>query len=363
MSASWKRSLLKKIEELFELVTPDKLFKPKDLVAVKLHFGESGNTAHIRPQYVRRIVDRLHSIQTKPFLTDTNTLYVGSRTETVSHLITASENGFTKEVTAAPLVIADGLRGNNVERVPVNGSRIREAFIAGDIHNADGLVTMTHFKGHELSGFGGAIKNIGMGCAAREGKLNQHSNVSPKVNKKKCIACGDCTLRCHGEAIEIVDKEGASHAQIDPERCVGCAECILVCPEGAIQIQWNESIPIFMEKMVEYTMAVVESKKDKMAHLSFVTDVSPLCDCVPFSDAAITPNIGILASTDPVAIDQAALDMINKAPGLAFKEGQPPLGPGEDKFAHLFPNIDWPHQLEYAEKIGLGTREYELVSI
>jgi hypothetical protein len=363
MSASWKRSALKKVEEIFELLDPERLFKPKELIAVKLHFGEAGNTAHIRPQYVRRIVDRLHQLNTRPFLTDTNTLYVGSRIDAASHLDTAGDNGFTREVTAAPLIIADGLRGNNHEKVPVNGEHIKEAYIAGDIHNADGLIALNHFKGHELSGFGGAIKNLGMGCAAREGKLNQHSNVAPKVKRKKCIACGDCSIRCHGQAIEIMEDDQGAYAHIHPEQCVGCAECILVCPEGAIQIQWNESVPIFMEKMVEYTMAVVAPKKEKIACVTFITDVSPLCDCVPFSDAPIVPNIGMLASIDPVALDQCSVDMVNMAPGSHSAPGKDAPGPGEDKFKALFPQIDWEHQLKYAEEIGLGRRDYELVTI
>jgi hypothetical protein len=363
MSATWKRSALKKAEELFELLEPETLFKPKELVALKLHFGEAGNTAHVRPQYVRKIVERLLNIKAKPFLTDTNTLYVGSRIEAVSHLITAVQNGFGGDVAGAPIVIADGLRGNNHERVRVDGRHVKEAYIAGDIHNADGVVAVNHFKGHELSGFGGAIKNLGMGCAAREGKLRQHSNVAPKVKRSKCVACGDCSIRCHGEAIDIVEDNGGAFAHINPERCVGCAECILVCPEGAIQIQWNETVPIFMEKMVEYTLAVTRPKEGKLACITFITDVSPLCDCVPFSDAPIVPNIGMLASTDPVAIDQCAVDLVNMAPGNPPNPEQQALGPGQDKFRALFPNIDWEHQLRYAEQIGLGEREYELVTL
>jgi uncharacterized protein len=363
LSADWKKSVLEKISDLFDGLEPEDIFSPKDLVAIKLHFGEGGNTGHIRPQYVRRIVDRINRLPAKPFLTDTNTLYVGSRTEAYSHLVTAFDHGFTREITGAPALIADGLRGNNLVKVPLTGRHIEEASIAADIHNADSLVVISHFKGHELSGFGGALKNVGMGCAAREGKLEQHSNVSPKVSLKKCIGCGECVGWCQGQAISLQGAEAAPKASINPEKCVGCAECILACPQGAIRIQWNESIPSFMEKMVEYAAAVLKGKRGKTAFVTFVMDVTPLCDCVPFSDIPIVPNLGVLASTDPVALDQAAADLVNNAPGNSQSKLEDAFEPGQDKFRALYPQIDWEHQLEYAEQMGLGTREYELVRI
>jgi uncharacterized Fe-S center protein len=360
LSAGWKKNVLSKVSDLFERMEPADRFKPGDLVAVKLHFGERGSTAYIRPQYVRRVVDRLIELKTRPFLTDTNTLYVGSRTEAHSHLTTAFENGFTREITGAPIVIADGLRGNSSVTVPLDGRHITEAHIGADIHNADALVVLTHFKGHELSGFGGALKNVGMGCAAREGKLVQHSNLSPTVNPKKCIGCGECTDWCRGEAIELHGEGPGRKARINPERCIGCAECILTCRQGAVRVQWNESIPTFMEKMVEYAAAVLEQKRNKVAFMTFVTDVSPLCDCTPFSERAIVPNLGILASLNPVALDQAAADLVNGAPGNPLSTLDKAFGKGEDKFRALFPNIDWSHQLAYAEQLGMGTREYSL---
>ncbi len=363
LQADWKQSVIKKVGALFDLLKPDEIFKRKDLVAVKLHFGEAGNTAHIRPQFVRRIVEHLRAIGTVPFLTDTNTLYRGSRTQACSHLATAFDNGFTREITSAPLIIADGLRGNSQARFEVDGRHIKQAHIASDIYNADGLVVLSHFKGHELTAFGGALKNLGMGCASREGKLEQHSNISPKVSKKKCVGCGECAVWCRGDAITFEGDDEDRRAHITPENCVGCAECVLACPQGAIQVQWNESIPIFMEKMVEYASAVCRQKKGKMVFMTFVTDVSPLCDCTPFSDRQIVPNLGILASLNPVAIDQAAVDMVNGAPGNPLSVLDKALDPGEDKFRALFPNIDWKHQLEYAEQIGLGTQQYKLLSL
>jgi len=363
MSATWKKNVHRKVSDLFERIEPAEVFGRKDLVAIKLHFGEQGGTGYIRPQYVRRVVDRLKELQAKPFLTDTNTLYVGSRTEACSHLVTAFENGFTREITGAPAIISDGLRGNNAVAVPASGRHVQTAHIAADIHNADGLVVLSHFKGHELTGFGGALKNVGMGCAAREGKLEQHSNISPRVDKKKCIGCGDCIVWCRGEAITLQGEGKEKKSNIDPERCVGCAECILSCPQGAIQIQWNQSIPVFMEKMAEYTAAVLKNKAHKALYMTFVTDVSPECDCTPYSDRSIVPDLGILASTDPVAIDQAAADLVNGAQGNPVSALEKATAPGEDKFRALYPHVDWTHQLEYAEKIGLGTRQYNLVNV
>ncbi len=363
LHADWKQNVIDKVGALFDLLKPDQIFKPNDMIGIKLHFGEAGNTAYIRPQFVRRIVERLKAIGMIPFLTDTNTLYRGSRTNACSHLATAFENGFAREITSAPLIIADGLRGSSQTRIAVNGRHIKQAHIASDIDNADGLVVLTHFKGHELTGFGGALKNLGMGCASREGKLEQHSNISPKVSKKKCIGCGDCAVWCKGGAITLDETNEVRQARITPENCIGCAECILTCPQGAIQVQWNESIPIFMEKMVEYASAICRDKSAKLIFMTFVMDVSPLCDCTPFSDRPIVPNLGILASLDPVAIDQAAVDMVNASPGNPVSTLNKGLDPGGDKFRALFPDIDWEAQLKYAEEIGLGNRKYNLLSL
>lgn len=361
MSANWNRSVPAKVSDLFKSLEPERYFSPRDLIAVKIHFGEAGNTAHIRPQFVRKIIDSLKSIGVRPFLTDTNTLYVGSRTEAWSHINTALDNGFSRDVTGAPVMIADGLRGSNSVEVPLDGTKhVKNAHVASDIHLADGLVVLSHFKGHELSGFGGAIKNVGMGCASRSGKLDQHSNISPKVKQKKCIGCGDCVSWCRGRAIKIVKVENTKKAQINPEKCVGCAECVLTCRQEAITIQWNESIPIFMEKMVEYAKAVLKNKTGKALFLNFLTDVSPLCDCTPFSDRAIVPSIGILGSNDILSIDSASVNLVNQAPGNAISCLKSGLEPGGDKFRALFPEIDWNHQLDYAEQMGLGSSEYEL---
>jgi uncharacterized Fe-S center protein len=334
--------------------------KKRPLIAVKLHFGEKGNTSFIRPIYVRQVVDRLWEAGGRPFLTDANTLYVGTRAEAVSHLTTAIENGFAYAVTRAPLVIADGLTGKAEVEVRIDQEQFKTVYLAEALVEAEGMVVLTHFKGHELSGFGGALKNMGMGGASRKGKLAQHSNISPKITAKKCTGCGECVAHCAQEAIHI--NLETEKAVIDPAKCVGCAECILVCPYGNIQIQWNESIPVFMKKMVEYAYGLYHDKRDRAMFVNFVTGVSPACDCYGFNDRPIIGDVGILASKDPVAIDQAAADLVVQSPGLpgsALKE----LGAGTDKFKDIYPQVDWPIQLAYAEQLGMGSRQYELVKV
>jgi len=218
---------------------------------------------------------------------------------------------------------------------------------------------VAHFKGHELAGFGGAIKNTGMGSASRKGKMVQHSTVSPEIKAKRCVGCGECEAHCAAGAITLVEKK----AKINSDVCVGCGECIIVCPGGAVQIQWNQSVPTFLETMVEYTEGVLKDKKSKALFVNFITDVAPACDCFPYNDAPMVRDIGILASTDPVAIDQACMDLINQEealPGSHLKENR---GPGEDKIKGLYPYVDWEIQLDYAQELGLGSREYTLEKI
>jgi uncharacterized Fe-S center protein len=334
--------------------------KKRPLIAVKLHFGEKGNTSYIRPNFVRLVVDEVWNNGGRPFLTDANTLYVGTRSEAVSHLTTAIENGFAYAVVRAPLVIADGLTGKAEVEVEINKEQFQTVYLAEALVEAEGLVALSHFKCHEMSGFGGALKNLAMGGASRRGKLSQHSNISPTITEKKCTGCAECVAHCAHEAISLNPETGK--AVIDPKKCVGCAECILVCPYANIQIQWNEAIPVFLKKMMEYAYGVMLGKKERAVFINFITQVSPACDCYGYNDAPIVPDLGILASTDPVAIDQACADLVLQSPGLpgtALKD----LGPGSDKFRDIYPQIDWPIQLEYAEQLGLGSRSYELVRL
>jgi len=359
LRAGFRRNLLDKVGELLEKVDLPKRIKAKGMVAIKLHFGERGNTAYVRPVFLRRVVDRVRELGGKPFLTDTTTLYGGTRSDAVSHLVTAVENGFDFSVSGAPIIIADGLRGNASVHVPIAGRIFHEVSIAHAIYYADSLVAVTHFKGHELTGFGGTLKNIGMGCASREGKLSQHSSLGPKVKRKTCVGCGTCVEWCAYGAPEMRDGK----AFINPDTCVGCGECIAICPEGAIQIQWNEAAPAFQRKMVEYVLGTLKNKGERAVFLNFVTQVSPYCDCYGYSDAPIVGDVGILASDDPVAIDQASVDLVNAQPGSPFCPHTKDLPPGTDKFRAVHREVDWGVQLAYAEEMGLGRREYELVPI
>ena len=318
LRASAKEPNFKKFRRLLDALDVKSIIhrrKKRPLVAVKLHFGEKGNAAFIRPLYVRQVVDKIWDLGGRPFLTDANTVYVGTRSESVSHLTTAIENGFAYAVVRAPLVIADGLTGKAEVEVKIKGEQFKSVFLAEAIVEAEALVTLTHFKLHELSGFGGALKNLGMGCASRKGKLSQHSNIAPKVTEKKCTGCGDCIAHCAQEAISI--NLETEKAVIDPKKCVGCAECILVCPYGNIQIQWNESIPVFLKKMMEYAYGVMTTKPDRGVFINFITQVSPACDCYGHNDLPIVGDVGIVASRDPVAIDQACADLVLARPGLA----------------------------------------------
>lgn len=358
MRATMKENFIAKIGRLMETAGIANTIDQRDLTAVKIHFGELGNAAFIRPVYLRKVVQVIKQAGGTPFLTDANTLYAGTRSDAPHHLTTAVQNGFAYAVVEAPLVIADGLRGKNETAIPINQKRFASVYIGTDIVEADALVSVAHFKGHELSGFGGTIKNVGMGCASRKGKLAQHSSLSPGIGEQ-CIGCGECLNHCSQQSISMLDEK----ARIDSETCIGCGECILICPNEAIDVQWNQSIPIFLENMVEYTMGVLANKAQKSFFINFITDVSPACDCYPTNDAPIVKNIGVVASTDPVAIDQASVDLVNSEPALAGSQLTTNTNPGQDKFRGIYPKVDWEIQLDYAQRLGLGSRAYELIQL
>jgi uncharacterized Fe-S center protein len=329
------------------------------LVAIKIHFGEKGNHAFIRPVFVRRVVEEIKKCGGLPFLTDSSTLYPGERKNAVEALTCAIENGFAYAVVGAPLIMCDGLRGHAAVDRAVKGEFFEKVRIAADIVEADSLVAVSHFKCHELTGFGGALKNLGMGCSSRDGKLQQHSTLAPVVSSELCIACGACLRACAHDAIAIAS--GCAH--IEPQLCVGCGRCVSSCPHKAVKVQWNEASSAVMKKMAEHARGVLLGKERKSLFLNFITQVSPACDCYGHADAPIVNDIGICASQDPVALDQACVDLVNAAPGnrnTALKSG---FKPGEDKFKGVHPNIEWAIQLEHAEKMELGTRKYRLVAI
>lgn len=332
-------------EDLFDLAGFDALIEKGDLVAIKVHFGERGNTAFVPAIYLRRIVDKVKAAGGKPFLTDTGTLYVGSRSNAPDHLITAIENGFDYSVAAAPLIIADGLNGKDYFAVKIDGNHFEKVKIASAAHLADVLIVVSHFKGHEMTGFGGAIKNVGMGLGCRSAKQEMHSDAKPKVDESGCIGCKKCTKWCPVSAISMTS---INKALIDEGICIGCGECTVTCPVQAIGINWQTSPAAIAEKICEYVKGALWGKELKSGFINFITNVTPDCDCWSWSDAPIIQDIGILASKDIVAIDQACLDLINNSAE-------------SDLFKTIHPHVDYAVQLDYGQKIGLGSRSYRLI--
>ena len=359
MRTSAKDNLFDKLNALLDEIGIKSKIKKNSLIAVKLHFGERGNTAFIPPIFVRKIVDKVKQYEGKPFITDTNTLYSGDRSEAISHLILATHHGFGYSVIDAPLVIADGIRGNTSVKVRIDKQIFKEVNIGAELYHADNIISVAHFKGHELTGFGGTLKNLGMGGASRQGKLSQHSNISPRVERRLCKGCSDCIVICPQQAISLIDGK----SKIDKEKCIGCAECINICTQEAIKIQWNETTTNFQKKMVEHVCGVLKGKEGRALFINFLMNISPACDCYGHADAPIVPNIGILASTDPVAIDQASVDLVNQETGIRNSALKSNLKKGEDKFRCLYPEVDWEIQLNYAERLGLGFMEYKFVQI
>ncbi len=353
-----KTSTLAKLERLLERLELGSILAEGELAAIKLHFGELGNDAYVGPVYARAVVDAVRRTGAKPFLADTNTLYTGSRSNAVDHADTAVRHGFDWAVCGAPVIIADGLRGGNWREVEIGKKWFRAVKIAGDFADADAIIALSHFKGHEMAGFGGAIKNLAMGCAPAIGKREQHS-VRFFVKAKACIGCMACAAVCPSKAIDPIEGK----ALIDRGRCIGCGECSTRCPVRAISMDWETELPEFIERLVEYAYGAVKGKEGKTAYVTFVTKVVPDCDCSSWSDLPVVPDIGILASRDPVAIDQAAFDLVKAAPVSAGSVLEGKGGPGDDKFALLHPETRGSSQLEYAQGIGLGSRSYELVRI
>ncbi|MFH0947417.1 MAG: DUF362 domain-containing protein [Elusimicrobiota bacterium] len=332
------------------------LISKNDFVAIKVHFGEKGNKGYINPEYLKPIVEIVKSLGGKPFLTDANTIYKGSRSNAVDHLNIAIEHGFGN--CGCPIIIADGLRGNSYIEVDVGLKHFKTVKIARDIYYADKFIFLTHFKGHEISGFGGAIKNIGMGCGCRHGKYEMHNAIKPNINSEKCIGCGACIKWCPSNALTLLEmshrdtvsltglKLSNKKIIIDKNICVGCGECILSCEQYAIKIPWDESTRNAQEKIVEYAAGVLYDKK--AIYLNFLNYITKFCDCYETKEVPLVEDIGIVASDDPVAIDHASAELVNKKFGGDF-------------FKHIFPDIDWSVQLEYAEKLGLGEKKYNLI--
>ena len=328
-------------------------------VAIKMHFGELGNLAFLRPNYAKVVADLCKEQGGLPFLTDCNTLYPGSRKNALEHLTCAQLNGFWPMTTGCQVIIADGLRGTDEVEVPVpNGEYCKTAKIGRAIMDADIFISLTHFKGHELTGFGGAIKNIGMGCGSRAGKMAMHSIGKPGIDAEKCCGCKTCTHYCAQSAISI----GEDHkARIDHDLCAGCGRCIGVCNFDAISNAFDAGSTILNERMAEYTKAVIQNRPH--FHVSIVNQVSPYCDCHAENDAAVVPDIGMFAGFDPVALDHACIDAVNAAPAISTSVLGQCAHEHNDHFTDIHPKTNWRSQIEHARKIGIGNVDYELVTV
>lgn len=351
---TFTESLLKKLERLVRTAGIGEIdFKGK-YVAIKIHFGEPGNLSYLRPNYARVLVDVIRSLGGKPFLTDANTLYVGGRKNALDHLDSAYLNGFVPTVTGCNILIADGLKGTDEIAVPVpDGKYVKEAKIGRAIMDADIVISLTHFKGHELTGIGGALKNLGMGSGSRAGKMEMHSAGKPIVDQEKCIGCHSCERVCAHGAISFPQKK----ARIDTSVCVGCGRCVGICPVDAAMPQYDEAIPVLQAKIAEYAAAVVRGRPS--FHVSLICDVSPDCDCHAENDAPVLPDIGMLASFDPVALDQACVDLCLKEKRLSHNMlyGKKQT---DDIFYDIHPITCWRDAIREGVRMKLGTSQYTL---
>ena len=356
-------SLTEKLQRLIKKAGITDIDMDGKFVAIKMHFGELGNLSYLRPNYAKAVADVVKECGGKPFLTDCNTLYPGSRKNALEHLDCANINGFNTITTGCQIIIGDGLRGTDDITVPVrNGEYCKEAYIGRAVMDADIFISLTHFKGHESTGFGGVIKNIGMGCGSRAGKMQQHNSGKPIVHDDLCRGCRRCAKECGSDAITYENGK----AVINQDICKGCGRCIGACVFDAIENQnWNAN-EILGRKMAEYSQAVCDGRPT--FHISLVRDISPNCDCHGENDAPILPDVGIFASFDPVALDQACVDACLHATPMPNSQlsdnlADPHWHHHHDNFLDSNPNVRWKETLEHAEKIGLGTREYELIQM
>ena len=357
-------NLLQKLSRLVRAAGMEQIDFQHKLVAIKMHFGEPGNLAFLRPNYAKAVADEVKRLGGVPFLTDCNTLYPGRRKNALEHLDAAYENGFTPLSTGCQVIIGDGLRGNDDVEVSVAGAEhITTAKIGKAVMEADVVISLSHFKGHEQTGFGGAIKNLGMGCGSRRGKMEQHAAGKPRVKQSRCVGCRRCLTQCAHDAI-VFDGEGK--ASIDWNKCVGCGRCIAVCNTDAIRPGGDNAMEELACRMAEYAKAVVDGRPQ--FHISLVIDVSPYCDCHGENDVPILPDVGMFASADPVALDQACADACLRQqpiPGSHLDEQLHREGfcDHHDPFINSMPDTDWRVCLAHCEKIGVGTRAYELIQV
>jgi uncharacterized Fe-S center protein len=332
---------------LENLLVKEKLLnyiEPKDFIAIKTHFGEAKQLGFARPLYMKMLGSLIKEKKGVPFLTETSTLYRGNRTNAVDHILHAHNQGFSIEETGLPIIMLDGLYGDEEAEVAIEGKRHKTVNIGRMMTKIQGMVMVSHFTGHLAAGFGATLKNLGMGCTSRKGKLAQHSTAKPSVNSNKCTACEVCVKWCPEDAISMIDKV----AFIDKEKCIGCGQCLAMCRFDAVQYNWGATYKDIQQNIVEHAMGVHNTVKDKVLYINVLTRISKDCDCMPKYEK-ITEDIGILVSTDPVALDSASLQLVEERSGK--------------KLSEMAFDIPYHYQIDYAQKIGFGSVDYELIEV
>ena len=333
------------IKDLFYKSALNEVITSGDITAIKVHFGEEGNSTFLPAAYTKSVVDILNNLQSKPFVTDTNVLYKSKRDNSIDHITLANNHGFSFEKIGAPIIIADGINGQNENEVEINAPMNKKVAIASDFISADSIIVISHATGHLATGLGATIKNLGMGMASKKGKLRQHSVSKPHIIESICSACGKCLDWCPVDAINIDD-----YAKIDQVKCIGCGECLAVCNTDAVGFKWDASSELLQKQIAEHALGITSIKKKKIGYLTFLIQMTKDCDCLPQKKQFILDDIGILAGFDPVAIDQAVLDLTERNDGL--------------NIANLsYPKYNPSIQLEYGEKINLGNRKYNLIEV
>ena len=355
-------NLLDKMERLIKRAGIESIDFKDQFVAIKIHFGEPGNLAYLRPNYAARLATLLRSWGAKPFLTDCNTLYSGRRANAVDHLQSAMENGYNPISAQCQVIIADGLKGTEYREIPLNGEYCKAPKIGSALANADIVISMTHFKGHEQAGFGGALKNLGMGGASVGGKLELHCNSQPKIETENCKGCNICVKHCAHNAIHLNQNH---KAEIDYTKCVGCGQCVALCQHNAAVMGECDTSERLNYKIAEYTQAILKDKPH--FHISFIMNVSPECDCVESQQCRHYPRFGNTRIIRPGRFGQGLRRYGHRSTSNQWqlsdwKHPHEHLE-GADKFHLMHPDTNWQAGLEHAQKIGLGVMQYELITV
>ena len=356
MATKQGNSLEHKFLKLLRKAGIEKLISPGDIVAIKVHVGERQNLGYLNHNYARLVAEEVKKAGGNPFLTDTNTLYTGGRHNGVDHAVTAVHHGYTYATTGAPFIPADGIRGTEYTDIPVNGKQFTSVKLASGILSADKIIFLSHFKGHLEAGFGGALKNMAMGCASIAGKMEQHSNAIPLFTEENCTGCRQCVRICPSGALSMNGKKAA----LDKEKCIGCGQCVAACNYEALAPDWGRHQEEFIERVGEYAMGVYNHFQEKAIYCNFATNITPDCDCWPVNEPPLVEDVGIFTSTDPFALDAATLEKVNKARRNTTSRFYEETSGKEQLFRGVYPHIDDTHVFTYLKGLGLSFEDYTL---